>query len=182
MIPFPFNEKPIFFFILVQGFNDKIVALEITTGFHFRLMKTNFIFYFFTGWNDKIVALDKLTWFHFSLMKTNYLFSFGTGHKRWNCRPKKDEVIPFPFNGNQVSFLFWYRVERNIVALKKKLSLEKTTWFHFRLMKTNYLFYFFTGWNDKIVALKKNDMIPFPFNENQFFFLFLLGGTIKLSP
>ena len=28
-----------------------------------------------------------------------------------------------------------------------------------------------TGWNDKIVALEKDDMIPFPFNENRFSFL-----------
>ena len=27
-----------------------------------------------TGWNDKIVALEKTTWFHFRLMKTGFLF------------------------------------------------------------------------------------------------------------
>ena len=27
-----------------------------------------------TGWNDKIVALQKTTWFHFRLMKTGFLF------------------------------------------------------------------------------------------------------------
>ena len=27
-----------------------------------------------TGWNDKIVALEKTTWFHFRLMKTSFLF------------------------------------------------------------------------------------------------------------
>ena len=27
-----------------------------------------------TGWNDKIVALEKTTWFHFHLMKTGFLF------------------------------------------------------------------------------------------------------------
>ena len=29
-----------------------------------------------TGWNDKIVALEKTTWFHFRLMKTDFLFFF----------------------------------------------------------------------------------------------------------
>ena len=29
-----------------------------------------------TGWNDKIVALEKTTWFHFRLMKTGFLFFF----------------------------------------------------------------------------------------------------------
>ena len=27
-----------------------------------------------TGWNDKIVALEKTTWFHFHFMKTGFLF------------------------------------------------------------------------------------------------------------
>ena len=30
----------------------------------------------YTGWNDKIVALEKTTWFHFRLMKTGFLFFF----------------------------------------------------------------------------------------------------------
>ena len=29
-----------------------------------------------TGWNDKIVTLEKTTWFHFRLMKTGFLFFF----------------------------------------------------------------------------------------------------------
>ena len=28
----------------------------------------------YTGWNDKIVALEKTTWFHFRFMKTGFLF------------------------------------------------------------------------------------------------------------
>ena len=28
----------------------------------------------YIGWNDKIVALEKTTWFHFRLMKTGFLF------------------------------------------------------------------------------------------------------------
>ena len=32
-------------------------------------MRTNI-----TEWNDKIVALEKTTWFHFRLMKTGFLF------------------------------------------------------------------------------------------------------------
>ena len=31
-----------------------------------------------TGWNDKIVALEKTTWFQFRLMKTVFLFLFQT--------------------------------------------------------------------------------------------------------
>ena len=31
---------------------------------------------FYTGWNDKIVALERTTWFHFRLMKTGFLFFF----------------------------------------------------------------------------------------------------------
>ena len=31
-----------------------------------------------TGWNDKIVALEKTTWFHIRLMKTGFLFSSQT--------------------------------------------------------------------------------------------------------
>ena len=30
----------------------------------------------YTGWNDKIVALEKTTWFHFYLMKTGFFFFF----------------------------------------------------------------------------------------------------------
>ena len=30
----------------------------------------------YTGWNDKIVALEKMTRFHFRLMKTSFLFFF----------------------------------------------------------------------------------------------------------
>ena len=30
----------------------------------------------YTGWNDKIVALEKTTWFHFRLMETGFLFFF----------------------------------------------------------------------------------------------------------
>ena len=33
-----------------------------------------FILCFFTGWNDNIDALEKTTWFHFRLMKTGFLF------------------------------------------------------------------------------------------------------------
>ena len=33
-----------------------------------------------TGWNDKIVALEKTTWFHFRLMKTGFLFFFVADH------------------------------------------------------------------------------------------------------
>ena len=29
---------------------------------------------YYTGWNDKIVALEKTTWFHFRLMKTVFFF------------------------------------------------------------------------------------------------------------
>ena len=32
------------------------------------------------GWNDKIVALEKTTWFHFRLMKTGFLFFFVADH------------------------------------------------------------------------------------------------------
>ena len=32
------------------------------------------------GWNDKIVALEKMTWFHFRLMKTGFLFFFFADH------------------------------------------------------------------------------------------------------
>ena len=31
-----------------------------------------------TGWNDKIVALEKTTWFHFHLMKTGFLYLLQT--------------------------------------------------------------------------------------------------------
>ena len=33
-----------------------------------------------TGWNDKIVALEKTTWFHIRLMKTGFLFFFVADH------------------------------------------------------------------------------------------------------
>ena len=32
----------------------------------------------YTRWNDKIVALEKTTWFHFRLMKTGFLFLVQT--------------------------------------------------------------------------------------------------------
>ena len=37
--------------------------------------------YIYTGWNDKIVALEKMTWFHFRLMKTSFLFLLQTIYK-----------------------------------------------------------------------------------------------------
>ena len=33
-----------------------------------------------TGWNDKIVALEKTNWFHFRLMKTVFFFFFVADH------------------------------------------------------------------------------------------------------
>ena len=36
------------------------------------------IYIFSTVWNDKIVALEKTTWFHFRLMKTGFLFLLQT--------------------------------------------------------------------------------------------------------
>ena len=42
-----------------------------------------------------------------------------------------------------------------------------------------------TGWSDKIVALKKDVMIPFPFNENRFSFFVadhLLFGQLCTNP
>ena len=30
--------------------------------------------HYYTGWNDKIIVLEKTTWFHFRLMKTGFLF------------------------------------------------------------------------------------------------------------
>ena len=32
----------------------------------------------YTEWNDKIVALEKTTWFHFHLMKTGFLILLQT--------------------------------------------------------------------------------------------------------
>ena len=43
-----------------------------------RDKKNKLIFALNTGWNDKIVALEKTTWFHFRLMKTGFLFSLQT--------------------------------------------------------------------------------------------------------
>ena len=34
--------------------------------------------YIYTGWNDKIVALEKTTRFHFRWMKTGFLFLLQT--------------------------------------------------------------------------------------------------------
>ena len=34
--------------------------------------------YTHTGWNDKIVAIEKTTWFYFRLMKTGFLFLLQT--------------------------------------------------------------------------------------------------------
>ena len=34
---------------------------------------THTLIYIYTGWNDKIVALEKTTWFHFHLKKTGFL-------------------------------------------------------------------------------------------------------------
>ena len=41
-------------------------------------LKTININAFITVWNDKIVALEKTTWFHFCLMKTGFLFLLQT--------------------------------------------------------------------------------------------------------
>ena len=39
----------------------------------------------YTGWNDKIIALEKTTWFHFRLMKTGFLFLLQTNYKLASC-------------------------------------------------------------------------------------------------
>ena len=50
-----------------------------------------------TGWNDKIVAQEKTTWFHFRLMKTGFLFFFFVAHHLLVvqlCRnPKSDRSL-----------------------------------------------------------------------------------------
>ena len=38
------------------------------------MMGSHLIRLIVTGWNEKIVALEKMTWFHFRLMKTGFLF------------------------------------------------------------------------------------------------------------
>ena len=43
------------------------------------------LWYSSTGWNDKIVALEKTTWFHFRLMKTGFLFVLQTIYKLASC-------------------------------------------------------------------------------------------------
>ena len=44
-------------------------------------------------------------------------------------------------------------------------------YFFYKYFLYSYLeIYNCTGWNDKIVAAEKNDMIPFPFNETGFLF------------
>ena len=45
--------------------------------------------------------------------------------------------------------------------------------------------YIYIGWNVKIVARRKDDMIPFPFNENRFSFFVadhLLVGQLCTNP
>ena len=37
-----------------------------------------YIYYTHRGWNDKIVAQEKTTWFHFRLMKIGFLFFLQT--------------------------------------------------------------------------------------------------------
>ena len=39
----------------------------------------------FTGWNDKIVTLEKTTWFHFRLMKTGFRFLLQTIYSSASC-------------------------------------------------------------------------------------------------
>ena len=41
--------------------------------------------YIYTGWNDKIVALEKMTWFHFHLRKTDFLFLLQTIYYLASC-------------------------------------------------------------------------------------------------
>ena len=41
--------------------------------------------WFYTGWNDKIVALEKTIWFHFRLMKTSFLFLLQTIYLLASC-------------------------------------------------------------------------------------------------
>ena len=38
-----------------------------------------------TGWNNKIVALEKTTWFHFRLMKTGFLYLLQTIYESASC-------------------------------------------------------------------------------------------------
>ena len=41
--------------------------------------------YISTGWNERIVALEKTTWFLFRLMKTGFLFRLQTIYKLASC-------------------------------------------------------------------------------------------------
>ena len=41
--------------------------------------------YIYIGWNDKIVALEKTTWFHFRLTKTGFLFLLQTIYLSASC-------------------------------------------------------------------------------------------------
>ena len=59
-------------------------------------------FFFGTEWNDKIVALEKTRGFHFRLIKTNFLSSFRTGRNNKIIPVQKTTWIPFPFNQNQL--------------------------------------------------------------------------------
>ena len=53
-------------------FIAKCINLNFCIVHIYTLVKTNTFMY--TEWNDKIVALEKMTWFHFPLMKTGFLF------------------------------------------------------------------------------------------------------------
>ena len=44
----------------------------------FSKIKKIWLDFGFTGWNDKIVILEKTTWFHFRLMKTGFLLLLKT--------------------------------------------------------------------------------------------------------
>ena len=55
----------------LDSFRDGREVIHTHTHTHTH---THIYIYIYTGWNDKIVALEKLTWFHFRLMKTGFLF------------------------------------------------------------------------------------------------------------
>ena len=61
--------------------------------------------YIYIGWNDKIVALEKMTWFHFRLMKTGFLFFVADHQLvgQLCTNPKSDRSLLSCLKGTQCS-------------------------------------------------------------------------------
>ena len=71
---FPYIFLSKFFVCFFVSVCLKIISFDVTV----IIRRNPSFFAIYDWWNYKIVALEKTTWFHFRLMKTGFLFLLQT--------------------------------------------------------------------------------------------------------